>query len=121
MAVGLFYLSDDLFGAWGPAGRYVEWAWAQVTGDTDKDKWKPRTFQCRSKPLPEFTLGYRSNPSDAQIDALCKCVWGKLDVQARSIFRGSYSPPNKGQARAAAQRAVDQLRGAMQACGALGM
>jgi len=36
-----------------------------------------RTFKCK-EPLPEFTLGPKSNPSDAELARLCACVWSKL-------------------------------------------
>jgi len=38
---------------------------------------QPRSFTCR-EPLPEFTLGRESNPSDAQLATLCACIWSKL-------------------------------------------
>jgi hypothetical protein len=38
---------------------------------------EPRSFKC-SEPLPEFTLGPASNPSDAELAKLCACVWSKL-------------------------------------------
>ena len=37
----------------------------------------PRSFKCK-EPLPEFTLGPSSNPSEAQLSKLCACVWAKL-------------------------------------------
>jgi hypothetical protein len=38
---------------------------------------EPRSFKCK-EPLPEFTLGPASNPSDAELAKLCACVWSKL-------------------------------------------
>jgi hypothetical protein len=38
---------------------------------------EPRSFKC-TQPLPEFTLGPASNPSDAELAKLCACVWSKL-------------------------------------------
>jgi hypothetical protein len=37
----------------------------------------PRSFKCK-EPLPEFTLGESSNPSDAEVAKLCACIWSKL-------------------------------------------
>lgn len=37
----------------------------------------PRSFKCK-EPLPEFTLGATSNPSDAEVEKLCACIWSKL-------------------------------------------
>ena len=38
---------------------------------------EPRSFKCK-EPLPQFTLGAASNPSDAELAKLCACVWSKL-------------------------------------------
>lgn len=38
---------------------------------------EPRSFKC-TQPLPEFTLGPASNPSDAEVAKLCACIWSKL-------------------------------------------
>jgi hypothetical protein len=38
---------------------------------------QPRSFKCK-EPLPEFTLGAKSNPSDEQLAKLCACIWSKL-------------------------------------------
>jgi hypothetical protein len=38
---------------------------------------QPRSFQC-NEPLPEFTLGPKSNPSESELAKLCACVWAKL-------------------------------------------
>jgi hypothetical protein len=37
----------------------------------------PRVFTCK-EPLPQFTLGEASNPSDAEVAKLCACIWSKL-------------------------------------------
>jgi len=31
-----------------------------------------------SEPIPEFTLGLHSNPSEAEVHRLCACLWDKL-------------------------------------------
>jgi hypothetical protein len=31
-----------------------------------------------AEPLPKFTLGEKSNPSKAQVQELCKCIWSSL-------------------------------------------
>lgn len=38
---------------------------------------EPRTFHC-SEPIPAFTLGEASNPTDAQLTELCDCMWSKF-------------------------------------------
>ena len=37
---------------------------------------EPRSFTCK-EPLPEFTLGPASNPSNAEVENLCACVWSE--------------------------------------------
>lgn len=44
----------------------------------DNSSSQPFSVKCAQK-LPEFTLGYQSNPTKSQIDELCSCVWNKLD------------------------------------------
>jgi hypothetical protein len=39
---------------------------------------EPRSFKCSKEPLPAFTLGEKSNPSDAEVAKLCACIWSKL-------------------------------------------
>lgn len=39
---------------------------------------EPRPFKCSKEPLPEFSLGEHSNPSDAEVAKLCACIWSKL-------------------------------------------
>jgi hypothetical protein len=36
-----------------------------------------RIFKC-DEPLPEFTLGEQSNPTEAQLKQLCGCIWSKF-------------------------------------------
>lgn len=38
----------------------------------------PRSFKCTEQPLPEFTLGLNSNPTQAELANLCACVWSKF-------------------------------------------
>jgi hypothetical protein len=41
-----------------------------------------REFSCK-EPLPFFTLGPNSNPSDAEVGALCSCIWENLGTWER--------------------------------------
>jgi hypothetical protein len=36
-----------------------------------------QSFQC-AQPLPEFTLGEQSQPTDDQVAALCACIWNEF-------------------------------------------
>ena len=50
----------------------------------------PFVVGCPQK-LPEFTLGYDSNPTDAQVDQLCICIWEKIssDKKASIVIEGN--------------------------------
>jgi hypothetical protein len=37
----------------------------------------PFVVTCK-EPIPEFTLGINSNPSEQQVQQLCSCIWSKL-------------------------------------------
>jgi hypothetical protein len=41
------------------------------------DSGNPRSFTCK-EPLPEFTLGPTSSPSDAELAKLCACILGRF-------------------------------------------
>jgi hypothetical protein len=47
----------------------------------------PLSFTC-SEPLPEFTLGENSRPTERQIADLCSCVWGKLPSSMKDVASG---------------------------------
>jgi hypothetical protein len=57
---------------------------ASVTAD-------PFVVVCR-EPIPKFTLGPHSNPSEAEVQRLCACIWEKLNGwekdTARAIAEG---------------------------------
>ena len=43
-----------------------------------------RTFTC-TEPLPEFTLGPMSDPSDQEVATLCGCIWSNLPSEAKEF------------------------------------
>ena len=43
-----------------------------------------RTFTC-TEPLPEFTLGPMSDPSDQEVATLCGCIWSNLPSTAKEF------------------------------------
>jgi hypothetical protein len=45
-----------------------------------------REFSCK-EPLPDFSLGPNSNPSDAQVASLCACLWENLSPEGRETGR----------------------------------
>lgn len=81
-----------------------------VSGSAARPVSEPRSFTCK-EPLPEFTLGATSNPSDAEVATLCACIWSKLpeggwerEVSAKirrgedAGWRGRGFPPRFGAA-----------------------
>ncbi len=50
---------------------------AAVYVDKPTDAAEPRSFACE-EPLPEFTLGPESDPSESELEQLCKCIWSKF-------------------------------------------
>lgn len=53
--------------------------------------WEPRSFVCSERPLPEFTLGYDSDPSVSQVEALCDCIWEGLPDWAQLFSEAAAS------------------------------
>lgn len=45
---------------------------------------KPYEARCK-EPLPVFTLGEKSNPTEAQEAALCACIWQNLGSWEREV------------------------------------
>ena len=39
------------------------------------------------QPIPEFTLGYNSNPNEAEVQRLCDCIWANLNSEEKDIAR----------------------------------
>jgi hypothetical protein len=49
-----------------------------VVADCEAANAEARSFKCQRQPLPEFTLGEKSNPTTEQVEQLCQCIWDKL-------------------------------------------
>ena len=47
--------------------------------DSPAEANQPRSFKCKEL-LPEFTLGPDSDPSNLEVEQLCKCIWSKFPV-----------------------------------------
>lgn len=56
---------------------------------------EPFVVRCTEQPLPEFTLGPQSHPTDQQQVELCSCIWSRLGSWERrtseSIAQGKQS------------------------------
>ena len=37
----------------------------------------PKLFKCK-QPVPEFSLGFNSNPSNHELEQLCNCIWSRF-------------------------------------------
>ncbi len=48
------------------------------------DTAEPYVVVC-DQPIPEFTLGPFSNPSEAQVQRLCECIWANLNAREKDI------------------------------------
>lgn len=93
VALVYFVFPDTIF------GRAAAWfiSSEQQDGATHLEPLK-RVFTCQ-EPLPEFTLGPMSNPSDQQVANLCKCVWENLPSAAQEfatiLARNADSQPSE--------------------------
>ena len=78
----------------------------------------PKQFTCE-RPLPPFTLGQSSDPSQSELNILCECVWSRLSASQRltaaAIQQGKENsiPPEQ------LQSFVSAFGQAMHACGAM--
>ena len=75
----------------------------------------PRLFTCK-QPLPEFTLGPASDPSDVELAKLCACLWSKLpeggwEREVSAKIRGGEDPGWRGRGF------VPRFAAALDACG----
>ena len=81
---------------------------------------KPFEVKC-SEPVPEFTLGEKSNPSAAKVAELCSCVWKSLQGWEREtsikIKAGKESEVSALNMRAFPARFGDRLK----ECGAMSL
>lgn len=53
-----------------------------------------RTFKCQQQ-IPEFTLTEKSNPTDSDLDLLCKCIWnglGEFQAESKKAVSSSLRP-----------------------------
>jgi hypothetical protein len=79
---------------------------------------EPFVVHCQ-QPLPEFTLGADSNPSQSQVDALCSCIWSNLGTwekeTATAISRGREGEVSSLNLRAFPSR----FGGALRDCGGM--
>jgi len=72
-------------------------------------------------PIPDFTLGYDSDPSEEEVSTLCNCIWEKLGdwekETAKAIFEGRESDVSALNMHAFPSR----FGGAIEKCGGMNM
>jgi hypothetical protein len=74
-----------------------------------------RSFKCK-EPLPEFTLGQQSNPSNVDLARLCACIWSKFpeggwERRTSEKIRNGEDPGWRGQGL------ISRFGAAMESCG----
>ena len=57
------------------------WLFAEPSVETD-----PYVVVC-PQPIPEFTLGANSNPSEEEVQQLCACIWERLSSREKEVAR----------------------------------
>ncbi len=65
------------------------------------------------EPLPVFTLGEKSNPTDKQVSELCSCIWNRFpaggwEQRTAALIRNKQDPGWRG--TALASRFSDSLK-----------
>lgn len=64
-------------------GRAVTWFLPSASEESfETPEALNRSFAC-AEPLPEFTLGPMSDPSDQEVTDLCACIWDNLPSDAK--------------------------------------
>ncbi len=77
---------------------------------------EPRSFVC-TEPLPEFTLNATADPTDAQLDQLCSCVFAGLTARDRGISRTLVEGDPSEISQADIQRFIPKFANALESCG----
>ena len=80
------------------------------------ESFEPRTFTCE-EPLPEFTLSDTSNPTDAELDHLCGCIFAALEVNDREISKAIAEGRESAVTRADIQRFTAKFGASVERCG----
>ena len=81
---------------------------------------EPFVVQCQ-QPLPEFTLGADSNPSEPQVEELCACIWSRLEGWEKETSR-AISQGREGEVSALYLRAFSTRFGsALEHCGGMNL
>lgn len=69
------------------------------------------------EPLPEFTLGKNSHPTQDQESALCACIWGGLSQSDRAISQNIREGKLTDSSAPGVQVFIGQFGDAIEKCG----
>ncbi len=50
---------------------------SSTVASTSEAEIRSKSFKCK-QPVPEFTLGPNSNPSNRELEQLCNCIWSRF-------------------------------------------
>lgn len=123
-SVGLFILL--LTGVWYLGFQAQSMVWDTISGwFSDEPQTElsspPKTFQCKQR-VPEFTLGFESDPSEVELTELCDCIWEQLTPWARQaaeqITKGERPTVPTSNSEANTQAFIAKFGMVMQTCGA---
>jgi len=73
------------------------------------------------EPIPEFTLGNNSNPSETQVKSLCDCIWKNLDGADKELFLSIEEGKANSISAVDQQRLTSSLGSSIRACGGMGL
>jgi hypothetical protein len=96
----------------------VATAQAQPVANSFFDQ-KKKEVVC-AEPLPIFTLGEKSNPTDLQVKELCSCIWGRFpkdgwEQRTSQLIRNNQEPGWRGQAL------ISRFGDALKGCGGMNL
>ena len=75
-----------------------------------------RSFVCE-QPLPEFTLGAKSDPTDEQLAELCACIYSGLGGDDKEISHAIVEERQSDVTPAEVQQFIPKFGAALQRCG----
>jgi|SRR5690606_5790468 len=89
---------------------------AQATETEAQREFVPRSFECE-EPLPEFTLGSSSNPTDAELSDLCSCVYAELSDESRRFSQSIRAGEESKLSPSQIQEFIPVFGSAIERCG----
>lgn len=81
---------------------------------------EPFVVHCQ-QPIPEFTLGADSKPSQSQVAELCSCIWSKLGTWEKETAQAISQGQEKEVSFLNLQAFPSRFGGAVRECGGMGL